>query len=176
MSDMKKHNGMRPQDIVVLLKIIALKHDDWYNSELAQSLKISPSEISEVLNRCKIASLIDSKKRKVNINSFIEFLIYGLRYVFPTQPGAIVKGIPTAHSASPIKEHISSGSDIYVWSNAKGTHRGQAIEPLFKSIPQIVQEDKLFYELLVIVETIRVGRVREINIAKEELEKRLKHI
>ncbi len=46
---MKKHNGMRPQDIVVLLKIIALKHDDWYNFDLAQALKISPSEISEVL-------------------------------------------------------------------------------------------------------------------------------
>ena len=75
---MKKHNGMRPQDIVVLLKIIALKNDDWYNSELAHSLQISGSEISEVLNRCKIAGLIDSKKRKVHINSFIEFLIYGL--------------------------------------------------------------------------------------------------
>ncbi|MDA3912131.1 MAG: hypothetical protein PF448_12320 [Bacteroidales bacterium] len=172
---MKKHNGMRPQDIVVLLKIIALKHDDWYNSDLAHALKISPSEISEVLNRCKIAGLIDSKKRKVNVNSFMEFLVYGLKYVFPTEPGAIVKGIPTAHSASPINEHISSGSDVYVWASAKGTHRGQAIEPLFKSIPQIVQEDKLFYELLVIVDTIRVGRVREINIAKEELVKRLKH-
>ena len=73
---MKKHNGMRPQDIVVLLKIIALKSDDWYNSDLAHSLQISGSEISEVLNRCKIAGLIDSKKRKVHINSFMEFLIY----------------------------------------------------------------------------------------------------
>jgi DNA-binding Lrp family transcriptional regulator len=172
---MRKHNGMRPQDIVVLLKIIALKHDDWYNADLARSLKISPSEISEVLNRCKIAGLIDSKKRKVNINSFMEFLVYGLKYVFPTEPGAIVKGIPTAHSASPINEYISSGSDVYVWASAKGTHRGQAIEPLFKSIPQIVQEDKSFYELLAIVDTIRVGKVREINIAKEELEKQLKH-
>lgn len=166
---------MRPQDIVVLLKIIAFRHDDWQYRDLAISLKISLSEVSEALNRCKIAGLIDSKKRKININSLKEFLFFGLKYVFPAEPGAIVKGIPTAHSASPIKEHISSGSDVYVWSSAKGTHRGQAIEPLFKSIPQIVQEDKLFYELLVIVDTIRVGKVREINIAKEELEKRLKH-
>ena len=172
---MKKHNGMRPQDIVVLLKIIALKHDNWYNSDLAHSLKISASEISEVLNRCKIADLIDSKKRKVNINSFIEFLVYGLKYVFPTEPGAVVKGIPTAHSASPIKEHISSGADVYVWSYAKGSHRGQAIEPLYKTLPQVVKEDELFYELLTIVDTIRVGRVREIKIAVEELNKRLKH-
>lgn len=172
---MKKHNGMRPQDIVVLIKIIAYQNNNWRNIDLANDIQISPSEISEALNRCKIAGLIDSKKRKVNINSFTEFLIYGLKYVFPAQPSAVIKGIPTAHSASPIKEHISSGSDIYVWSNAKGTHRGQSIEPLFKSIPQIVQEDKLFYELLAIIDTIRVGRVREINIAKEELMKRLKH-
>jgi len=171
---MKKHNGMRPQDIVVLLKIIALKHDNWKNSDLAYSLKISPSEISEVLNRCKIAGLVDSKKRKVHINSFKEFLIYGLKYVFPAEPGSVLRGIPTAHSASPINENISSGGDIYVWPYAKGDQRGQAIEPLYKTLPATVQEDKLFYELLVIIDTIRVGRAREIQIAIEELEKRLK--
>lgn len=172
---MKKHNGMRPQDIVVLLKIIALKNDEWYNSDLAYALKISASEISEVLNRCKIAGLIDSKKRKVHMNSFIEFIIYGLKYVFPTEPGPIVRGIPTAHTASPINEHISSGTDIYVWPYAKGSIRGQAIDPLYKTLPEIVQEDKMFYELLTIVDTIRVGRVREIKIAIDELKKRLLH-
>jgi hypothetical protein len=172
---MKKHNGMRPQDIAVLLKIVALKHDNWNNSDLAYSLKISASEITEVLNRCKIAGLIDAKKRKVLINSFKEFLIYGLKYVFPTEPGAIVRGIPTAHSAYPINQHISSGDDVYVWPYAKGNQRGQAIEPLYKTLPSIVQEDKLFYELLTIIDTIRVGRAREIKIAIEELEKRFQH-
>ena len=172
---MKKHNGMRPQDIVVLLKIISINNDDWRNIDIANAIGISPSEVSEALNRCKIARLIDSKKRKVNINSFEEFLVYGLKYVFPTEPGSIVKGIPTAHSASPIKEHIASDEEAYVWANARGTHRGQAIEPLYKSLPQLALEDKLFYELLTIVDTIRVGRVREIKIAIEELKKRLKH-
>lgn len=172
---MKKHNGMRPQDIVVLLKIISIRNDMWLSIDIANATGISPSEVSEALNRCKIAKLIDSKKRKVNINSFIEFLIYGLKYVFPIEPGAIVKGIPTAHSASPIKELISSETDVYVWSYAKGSHRGQAIEPLYKTLPQIVQEDKLFYEMLTIVDTIRVGRVREIKIAIDELKKRLTH-
>lgn len=172
---MKKHNGMRPQDIVILLKIIALKHDDWKNSDLAYSLQISASEITEALNRCKIAGLVDSKKRKVHINSFKEFLIYGLKYVFPAEPGAVVRGIPTAHSAYPINEQIASGNDIYVWSYAKGNQRGQAIEPLYKTLPAVVKDDNLFYELLVITDTIRIGRSREIKIAIEELEKRLQH-
>jgi predicted transcriptional regulator len=172
---MKKHNGMRPQDIVVLMKIIAQNNNDWRNIDIANAILISPSEVSEALNRCKIAGLIDSKKRKVNIYSFVEFLIYGLKYVFPAEPGAIVKGILTAHSASPVKEHISPGSDIYVWPYAKGNHRGQSIEPLYKTLPLVVQGDELFYELLTIADTIRIGRVREIKIAIEELNKRLKH-
>lgn len=172
---MKKHNGMRPQDIVVLLKILSMKNNVWRNIDIANALQISPSEVSEALNRCKIARLIDNKKRSVHINAFKEFLIYGLKYVFPTEPGAIVKGIPTAHSASPIKEHISSGEDVYVWPYAKGNKRGQALEPLYKTIAASVQNDKLFYELLVIIDTIRVGRVREINFAVEELKKRLLH-
>lgn len=61
---MRKHNDMRPHDIDVLLKIIALKHDDWKNSDLAYSLQISTSEITGVLNRCMIAGLVDSKKVK----------------------------------------------------------------------------------------------------------------
>lgn len=170
---MKKHNGMRPQDIVVLLKIVSIADDNWRNIDIANAIGISPSEVSEALNRCKIARLVDSKKRKVNVNSFMEFIIYGLKYVFPTEPGAIVKGIPTAHSASPIKDHISSGADVYVWASAKGSHRGQAIEPLYKTIPHASQDDLLFYELLAIVDTIRVGRAREIKIAIDELKKRL---
>lgn len=169
---MKKHNGMRPQDIVILLKIVAMGELQWRNLDIVNGTGISASEVSEALNRCKLAKLIDSKKTKVHINAFKEFLIYGLKYAFPIEPGAIVIGIPTAHSASPIKEHIVS-DEIFVWSTANGTHRGQAIEPLYKTVPKHALEDELFYELLVIVDTIRVGRAREINIAKEELEKRL---
>lgn len=172
---MKKHNGMRPQDIVVLLKIVSIHNQKWRNIDIANALQVSPSEVSEALNRCRIAGLIDSKKRSIHTNSFKEFLIYGLKYVFPVEPGSVVKGIPTAHSASPINKHIASGGDVYVWPYAKGTQRGQAIEPLYKTIPAIIQEDKIFYELLAIVDTIRVGRAREIKIAIEELEKRIEY-
>ena len=111
---MKKHNGMRPQDIVVLLKIISMQNQVWRNIDIANALNLSPSEVSEALNRSKIAKLIDGKKKSVNPNSFKEFLIYGLKYVFPVEPGAIVRGIPTAHSASPISENISQGADIHI--------------------------------------------------------------
>lgn len=95
---------MRPQDIVVLLKIISIHDLKWRNIDIANALQLSPSEVSEALNRCKIAGQIDSKKRDVHTNSFKEFLIYGLKYVFQVEPGAIVRGILTAHSAPPVNE------------------------------------------------------------------------
>lgn len=166
---------MRPQDIVVLLKIVALKNKEWNNSLLAHSLQISPSEISEALNRCLIAGLIDSKKKDVNLLSLKEFLLYGLKYVFPSVPGAIVKGIPTAHSAKPLSDLIAMTDEVYVWPYYKGTHRGQAIEPLYKTVPQIAREDVYFYELLTIIDALRVGRARENKFAREQLEIRLNH-
>jgi DNA-binding Lrp family transcriptional regulator len=172
---MKKHNGMRPQDIVVLLKILSMQNQVWRNIDIAIALNLSPSEVSEALNRSKIARLIDGKKKNVNLSSLKEFLIYGLKYVFPVEPGAIVRGIPTAHSAPPISETISQGGDIYVWPYAKGDKRGQAIEPLYKTIPEVAQKDNSFYELLAIADTLRVGRAREIKLAIEELEKRMKY-
>lgn len=175
MTTMKKHNGMRPQDIVVLLKIISMQNKEWRNIDIANSLRISPSEVSEALNRCRIAKLIDGKKKRVYPNSIREFLIYGLKYVFPAEPGAIVRGIPTAHSVPPMSYNISQGEDIYVWPYANGNRRGQAIEPLYKTVPEIALEDNSLYELLAIIDTLRIGRAREIRIAIEELEKRIKN-
>jgi predicted transcriptional regulator len=60
---MRKHNGMRPQDIVILLKIISKKDKPWQNKDLAKELIISPSEISESLGRSALAGLFDSKSR-----------------------------------------------------------------------------------------------------------------
>jgi len=172
---MKKHNGMRPQDIVVLLKIISMQNQVWRNIDIANALNLSPSEVSEALNRSKIAKLIDGKKKSVNPNSFKEFLIYGLKYVFPVEPGAMVRGIPTAHSAPPVSENISQSGDVYVWPYAKGLKRGQAIEPLYKTMPEVAPKDNSLYELLAITDTLRVGRAREIKIAIEELEKRFRN-
>jgi len=165
---------MRPQDIVVLLKIIATRNNHWRNIDIAYALKISQSEVSEVLNRCKIAKLINKEKREVHHNALTEFLIYGLKYVFPAEPGAIAKGIPTAHSASPIKEKIISGNESYVWPNANGNSRGQSIEPLYKTVPVAALDDQAFYELIALVDTIRIGKAREIQIAINELHERIR--
>ena len=166
---------MRPQDIVTLLKIVAVKDTQWRNLDIAYGLKISPSEISEALNRCKIAKLIDKEKRKVHLNAFTEFLIYGIKYVFPVEPGAVVKGIPTAHSAPPLNAMILSYSESYVWPTMRGDSRGLSIIPLYKTVPDAAINDPEFYKLIALVDAIRIGKAREVQLAIEELKIRLQH-
>jgi hypothetical protein len=172
---MKNHNGMRPQDVVVLLKLSTMKTEKWRVQDIAGALQISASEVSESIQRSKQARLVAENKRTIYAASFLEFLIYGLKYVFPVAPGSVVRGIPTAHSAPPLNQTIvASNTDNYVWASSKGSIRGQAIIPLYKTVPTIALEDQALYELLALVDAIRVGKAREVKLAIEELEKRLK--
>lgn len=169
---MHKHRGMRPHDLVILLKIASKDSISWLMKDLAKELKISASEVSESLNRSMLSGLISSDKKRVMYSSLLDFLEYGLKYVYPQQPGALVRGVPTAWSAPPLSDEIMSDNQV-VWPHSAGTVRGQAIEPLHASIPLIYQHDLKFYELLALTDALRIGRARERNIAIEELKKRL---
>ena len=169
---MKKHRGMRSQDIVVLLKIAALRTREWFVKELAFALDISQSEVSESLNRSQIAGLLSADKKRLMKNNLLDFLEHGLRYVYPAEPGAIQRGMPTAHSAPPLNRHIST-EESYVWPWAEGETRGQAIEPLHPGVPGACSKDPVLYESLALVDALRLGRVREKQQAMEELRKRI---
>jgi len=168
----KNQNSMKPQDIVVLLKLIVLNNDNWQQVPLAHSLKMSQSEVSQSVARSKFAGLLDDTGKRVMMQAFYDFLQYGLAVVFPAKPGAIVRGIPTAHSAAPLNMEISSGEN-YVWPFAMGSVRGHGITPLYASVPQAALEDEQLYELLSLVDALRVGKVREKNLAIQELKHRI---
>ncbi len=166
---MRKHNGMRPQDIVILLKIIAKGQQPWQMKDLAYELSISQSEVSDSLNRSAMAGLLEAEKKKtVHRNSLMEFLQYGLHYVFPAVPGSMVNGIYTAHS-HPFMQQSFKSEMMYVWPYKNGKVRGLAIEPLYQGQPEACLQDELLYKMLALIDVIRVGRVREMNMAVTEL-------
>ncbi|MCC6866510.1 MAG: hypothetical protein IT280_10170 [Ignavibacteria bacterium] len=176
-------NNLKPQDIAILCQIISLGSiysKDWDNLLLSRKLQISQSEVSQSIRRSIFIGFMDTGKN-IYFESFLEFLVYGLKYVFPVKPGAFSRGVPTAHSASPLNMIINTSDDIYVWSYSLGKVYGQSIEPLYHTIPKVISEqqsgntfeDKKFYELLALIDALRVGKAREKNIAKGELKKRI---
>jgi len=168
----RSQNSMKPQDVVVLLKIIALNNDNWQQIPLAQSLKMSQSEVSQSVARSKFAGLLDDSSKRVMRQALFDFLQYGLAVVFPAKPGAVVRGIPTAHSAAPLAKEISSVED-YVWPFAKGNVRGHGITPLYATVPQAAMDDEQLHALLALTDALRVGKAREKNIAVQELKSRI---
>tara|TARA_B110000858_G_scaffold188571_1_gene234266 strand:- start:234 stop:746 length:513 start_codon:yes stop_codon:yes gene_type:complete len=169
---MKKHSGMRPHDIVVLLKIAAKKEEPWLMKDLAIELGISASEISESLNRSAIAGLISKDKKRLMKLAILDFLEHGLRYVYPQMPGPRLRGVPTAHSAPPLSQEILS-EEPYVWPYGEGTVRGESIEPLHPKVPEACLKDPAFHEYMALCDALRVGRAREKNMAIQELRNRL---
>ena len=167
---MRKHNGMRQQDVVVLLKMLALGDKPWQLKDLASSLYISPSEISESLNRSQFAGLVSYDKKKVNRLNFYDFISHGFKYVFPQQPGSIGKGIGTAHAHPFLKKYILSDMP-YVWPDAESKERGLCIEPLYPNQVKAVKADSQLYKMLALTDALRVGKAREVKLANAELKK-----
>jgi len=168
---MKKHNGMRPHDLVILLKIAAKGSKPWLMKDLAIELGISAGEVSESLHRSAYAGFISENKKKLMHSAILEFLQYGLKYVYPVRVGSLVRGMPTAHSAPPLSTQIIS-TEAIVWPFADGTVRGQALEPLYAAAPKACEQDNSLYELLALADALRIGKTRERTLAVEELKKR----
>ena len=167
---MKSHNGMRPQDIVILLKILTLKGASWQYRDLAASLKMSISEVSESLNRSYLAGLIDESKRKVRRQALMEFIEFGLHYVFPQLPGRLATGVPTAHSHPFYSKKIVSDMP-YVWPDPDGSIKGLTIQPLYKTVTKAIAQDEDLYRLLAGIDIVRTGSTRELKLALQDLKK-----
>lgn len=170
---MKTSGEMRPQDIAVLLKIIVLGKEPWLAKDLAAALRLSPAEVSNSMARSVLAGLLDATKRRVARRPLLDFLRHGLPYVYPVRPGGLVRGVPTAHSAPPLRDRFLT-DEAYVWPSAHGTVQGQAIEPLYPGAVAAAQEDPRLHAMLALCDALRVGRTRERTEAARELAKLLK--
>ena len=169
---------LKPQDVVILLKLVAIGKKNWSFSSLSTALYMSPSEVHAGTHRSIAARLASktSDRIKPAIRSLEEFLIHGLRYVFVPDRGEITRGMPTLHAGPPLSLMLVSSSDPPpVWPDPEGNVRGQSFSPLYKSVPKAAEHDRQLYELLVLADAIRGGRQRERELAVKEIQKRLKN-
>lgn len=172
---------MKPQDILVALKIQSLNDKagdasaSWPQRLLAEETGLSLSEVNAACRRLEEVGLVTPERRKIVRSALLEFLVHGLKYVFPATMGRSSRGMPTGYAADPLRElFLASANELPpVWSDADGTVRGLALKPLYKSVPMAAKKDQALYEYLVLIDAIRSGRARERSKAIEILQKRL---
>ena len=173
---MARNSGLslRPQDILILLKLVSWKDTPWRQLDLGRELDVSQAEIANALERLRGSGLIDESKRKVFRLAATEFLVHAVKYFFPPEIGATVRGVPTAHSAAPLSERlVASESERLVWPDPEGEVRGIALTPIYPSAPSAAKRDSELHELLALTDALRAGRARERKLAEEELTKKL---
>lgn len=97
-----------------------------------------------------------------------EFVLHGVRYVYPARLGARERGITTAWSAMPLSGQISSPPELrVVWPDPEGDARGESVEPLHASVLVVVKKNPVIYQALALIDGIRVGQARERKLASE---------
>lgn len=171
--------SLKPQDVLVLAKLVTGQGRRPTMAVLASDLGISASQVHASLRRLEKSHLIahSADGGRPIVHAVEEFLIYGLKYVFPAQRGEVTRGIPTAHAAPPLNRHFAQGADLPpVWPDPQGEVRGTSLEPLHKMVPAAVRKDPALYELLALVEALRDGRARERQLAERELATRLRRL
>jgi hypothetical protein len=135
---------------------------------------MSASEVHASVQRAAKAGLVQLDDRAPNRQALLEFLVHGLKYAFPAERGAITRGMPTAHAAAPLAKKLAASNEPPpVWPDPEGSVRGEALEPLYRSVPSAARADAQLYEWLALVDAVRSGRARERELAAKELRRRL---
>ncbi len=170
--------SMKPQDVVVAIKVAILGENKITFSNLANALAMSASEVHASTKRCELAGMLTASHGNglTAIKPALkEFLSHGARYAFPAVLGPITRGMLTA-SAGPTlsKLLVASPEGPPVWPFAQGEARGPSLYPLYPKVPEAAANDPELYDLLTLIDAIRIGGARDRELAIGELEKRIR--
>lgn len=159
---------MHPLDVVLAARLL---HPAGTIAQLADELGIAPSQVHAGLKRLGHAGLLRTATRSTNARALGEFILFGIRYVFPASRGPLAEGVPTAYSAPPLAAEIDA-VDVVVWPVAPGSGmtRGFSVTPLYRRAHMLVSSSPSTYRVLTLIDAMRLGEPRARNAARSHLE------
>ena len=170
----RSSSSLHPQDVLVACKMYSLKlaDDDWTYSDLGEAVGISGGEAHNAVDRCRRSSIIGASGAIVRKN-LRDLLAVAAPRIFYASRGGLSRGMPTGIWAPPLLGKFERvGTLPTTWPCETGTcERGESVDPIYPSAP-IAARDPLVYELLALVDVIRVGGASDRNRAVELIDRR----
>jgi hypothetical protein len=164
---------LKGQDIVLLLALAGGERDGSVRA-LAQRVGYDVGGTHRALQRLREAGLYAPDRQRVPVAAAEEFLLHGVKYVFPARRGSETRGVPTAWAASPLAAQLARADDLPpVWPHPAGEARGIALEPLHAIVPEAALSDPALWERLALVDALRAGDVRSRRLAEKLLVERM---
>lgn len=156
---------LKPQDLLVLLKVAAHPPQRWTYAALGAALFISASETHASVKRAVASGLAVAPARGAWSPvrpSLLEFVLHGVRYIWPATMGPIKRGVPTAFGAEPLASQLTVvPGEAPVWAHPAGSAKGPTLSPLYRTAPQAALADPALHRLLALLDALRTGRARE---------------
>lgn len=170
---MTKNNqfSLDSKDFLIVLELaFSTMNEDWTYISLANVLGLSPSQVHASVGRLLTSGLLNGKglKGKVNRVALANFIVHGARYAFPPVLGKIVRGIATGASSTLFDPELLVHDDglPIVWPFAHGDTRGASLAPIHPCVPKAITQDPALHKALVYFDALRMGKVREREIAE----------
>jgi hypothetical protein len=169
-----QQRALKPQDFVVALKIALSGESLSSYAAIAQGLAMSTSEVHGSVQRARLSRLIATKELVANRIALLEFATHGVMYAFPASLGPVTRGIATASGGPSLRDVlITTDEGAPVWPYALASERGPALYPLYPSIPSVAERDPPLYDVLTLIDAVRIGAARERELALNLIAQRL---
>lgn len=168
---------IRAQDVVVLAKLITYAGVRPTIARLATDLGMGASVVHGALMRLDTAHLVTATPTAAHLHvaAVSEFLVHGVKYLFPARRGALEPGMPTGFAGPPLGRLVRASTDApTVWPHPRGPARGAALAPLDRRAPDAARHDPALYELLALIDALREHRRGERRLAETELVARVR--
>jgi hypothetical protein len=135
---------------------------------------MSASEVHAAERRLEEARLLQPTAKTINKDAFLRFLVNGVPYAYAVSAKEVTRGMPTAWAAPALSNYFAASNQLPpVWPDPNGSVQGVAIKPLYASVPKVAKANAELYDLLALVDALRIGRARERKLAEQELGERL---
>jgi hypothetical protein len=155
---------LKSHDVVVVCQIAIWPEKSWTYDKIGKSLRLSASEICNVLKRAKRAKLVTRTEDEVIVDRshLLDFIVHGVPTAFFPHRTEVVKGVPTAMYSPLWRGRFASERDILVvWPYSKGKEMGEGLLPLFPAAPLVCPQNETLYNLLAAIDILRIGKQRE---------------
>ncbi len=114
---------------------------------------------------------MSGRRRAVNLPA--EELLYHGSATFPARRERRQRGVPTSHSAPALQQELDSTADPVVWPSPRGNVVGASLEPLIPAAPELPDRYPELYDLLTLVDGLRIGTARDREASEQLLAERL---
>ena len=104
-----------------------------------------------------------------------EFLLHGLKFIWPAKRGPMTRGVATGSSCASVSRllDMSEPGVPLVWPHPEGPLRGVSVDPLYPRAVEACKDDPIFHEWLALLDILRLKTGREAALAGAAIHNRL---